>query len=108
MAGLALPASIHCAPWSKGKPKVRAVGDRTPADAIARLDHQHVLVRRHQGACRGKPGDAGADDDDIEVGGMGRSREAERRRCRRHQQAAAVHSFQVKGKSCWRTKPGGM
>ena len=22
MAGLVLPASIHCAPWSKGKPKV--------------------------------------------------------------------------------------
>ena len=56
----------------EGEAEGGAVSDSTPADPLARLDHQHVLVRRHKGARRGKAGDAGADDDDIEVGGTGR------------------------------------
>jgi hypothetical protein len=120
MAGLVLAGLDPLRALIEGKAEGDAVGDGAAADPLARLDHQHALVRRHQGARRGEARDAGADDDDIEIGGAGRPADAERQRRHggprqggprqggRPQQATALHSFQVKGKSCWRTKPGGM
>ena len=63
----------------EGKTEGGAVSDGTAADALARLDHQHALVRRHQAFGGGKARDTGPDDDDVGLGGP------RRKRCSCHQ-----------------------
>ncbi len=63
----------------EGKTEGGAVSDGTAADALARLDHQHALVGRHQAFGRGKARDARPDNDDVGIGG------SRRKRCSCHQ-----------------------